>query len=1482
MVGEQSENLSANSSPPDSPQQRANKEMAVHFTPQELGVDIPLPGDGAKPFRSEGAFESTERVLSDKPAINRDPSPHKVETIPEQNGTVPIVLKSTPVTPSSSAKIEAPIRVEPADSAPTLKRQSSVDNSALGGALSQRNSQVRLEVSATSTSAASGHDEATSATNGQDHSRLVEGKDAKVPLKGSSAITDTRPELGLTGQGSAPSARNDELSLLQPPATVSAHKLVTEKVPEGNGSGLTDAQAGTAQGVKIQPGQANTNGGEPYRPLATRSTGDGDNTQTVIKPVASEPKEIAESTSVVGAPQSEISKSEMPRSELSATVRARSEVDSHSEGPASSTLRGVKADLAAPQEKPQSPLIITGYGDAKSEGTNPVGRPFRLDDHAGKIPPSRAPGTIEGTKSDGGQQPGRVPLSTAADAVAPATVIDGKRNDIQSPAVKPGVTGGAKAEIPTSKIQAGATKPNAPGNKGDAGNPPGKPIGDARTVKGQPSTSAANSEFDPRQGKPRAVKQTDGREPGAEKPPKSPSSIEPTSKVPGARTNATDIGQTRITSGKTDSKQSTAESSKATPGIKSGGGQSDTSTPVGQKSRGDEGKRGLIDGQKAQVNDGGVRGVINGQKPQGMEGGGRVSSDGQKSQATDGGKRGLVNAEHQPAVKFGPLDAAPAGIRRGLAGTKSANSPTEGKAEKGFVSNGLRGNSEAGAGGKHGSGLGPGGSKRIEGGFNQEVKQGSARIGDVSSGRRPQMEGARIDAGNVRADGQTGRAARAEAVSGHSNSGRAHGVDSPKTEAKIDPGKVGSALGDIIKTNVTGVKYGANESVKGGTGEGLKGGAASSKGSGARETVDSGKSESAEGGKAPSPKGDKAQSPMGDKAQSLMGDKAQSLNGDKAQSPKSDPADFVKNPATESVRQGLVNAGKQGQRVPPERTIVGGVADASTPKSSGEGSTRKVSIDGTTRKVSTDGTTKKGPAEVPTKKGPFELAPGSLEAKPNLTERPKPPAALPQAENPHGIVRGDKFTAKPLSPAKQPLEPGKPLATKGDGRGFEVPLRGVRNALGDLGQKFIEKISRTLGEAKADAAKSQPVKLVYGLELARVLTAALKAGAQRAEVLGGNPQPPKGDARERRPLVDAPNRAEMQLNAANTLTVTRVVPKGVREIPVSDRAIDKIKLTSRLETPTVRATALHRLETAAINAKTVPVVDHAHRAVEIRTQAPPTEARLQNPLETRATPAIEAHTVRVEQSEFRPMTARPDTANGATKGFNRLQPQVNEQASEKPKVKDARPRRREGEPEDGRHKGEAPKHIRDVFLKFNISIPKRSFHPAITDSGSYVALDDVSSQRLNTFISSGTHKALKSETEFERRSNRSGWLADATADQETGKTYGGENNAAATAQAANVKSQDEKQLAKNVQAGTAGDTARKVYIVQSGDTAESIALVQLHDQRLAALVESINEMIMQRVYDVQKNAHVKVLPVGAMILLPNSRDISAFREQYQV
>jgi hypothetical protein len=404
----------------------------------------------------------------------------------------------------------------------------------------------------------------------------------------------------------------------------------------------------------------------------------------------------------------------------------------------------------------------------------------------------------------------------------------------------------------------------------------------------------------------------------------------------------------------------------------------------------------------------------------------------------------------------------------------------------------------------------------------------------------------------------------------------------------------------------------------------------------------------------------------------------------------------------------------------------------------------------------------RGPKDVPTKKGPFELAPGSLEPKPNLTARPKPPAALPQAENPHGVVRGDKFTARPLTPLKQPLGEHKPTALEGDRAGLQVPISGIRNAVGDLGQKLIDKVSRTLGEPKAETAK------------------------------------------------------------------------------------------------------------------TVPVIDRAHHPVEIRV--PKTvDSRLQKPLETKPTPFLEAHTVRVEQSEFRPMTGRPGTADGATRGFGRLRAQE-ELPADKPAPRDARPARREGEPIDGRHSGEAPRHIRDVFLKFNISIPKRSFHPAITDSGSYVALDEASSQRLNSFISSGTHKALKSETEFERRSNRSGWRAGVRDDQEIAPESDSiRENESPSLPNATIK--DEQQLNRNSSAGTAGDTARKIYIVQSGDTSESIALVQLHDRSLARLIESVNEPMLQTVFDTQKNMHHKILPVGAMILLPNARDISAFREQ---
>jgi|GEM_PF-1613673 len=73
------------------------------------------------------------------------------------------------------------------------------------------------------------------------------------------------------------------------------------------------------------------------------------------------------------------------------------------------------------------------------------------------------------------------------------------------------------------------------------------------------------------------------------------------------------------------------------------------------------------------------------------------------------------------------------------------------------------------------------------------------------------------------------------------------------------------------------------------------------------------------------------------------------------------------------------------------------------------------------------------------------------------------------------------------------------------------------------------------------------------------------------------------------------------------------------------------------------------------------------------------------------------------------------------------------------------------------------------------------------------------------------------------------------------------------------------------------DSARKMYIVQSGDTPRSIAVVQLHDHLLEDLIVEINALLFQKIYDVLEGRYVKMLPEGAMILLPNKTDIEQFR-----
>jgi hypothetical protein len=406
----------------------------------------------------------------------------------------------------------------------------------------------------------------------------------------------------------------------------------------------------------------------------------------------------------------------------------------------------------------------------------------------------------------------------------------------------------------------------------------------------------------------------------------------------------------------------------------------------------------------------------------------------------------------------------------------------------------------------------------------------------------------------------------------------------------------------------------------------------------------------------------------------------------------------------------------------------------------------------------------------PTRPTRTELVPAKTDAKPILPGRTKPSAPLPQAENPHGIVRGDKLTAKPLPPARSVQESAKPTekqstekqstgrppfdtspkdkaanpkptiekpAAKAEALGIGSPLPGLRGLLTELTQTIVGKVLRTIGDAN-DFTKTQPMKAV--------------------------------------PEIQAETRFRVQ-------------------------------------------------------------------------EFKPVNQRLE-------LPSPETQTIRIRQSNFQPLTGRANTADGATKGFEKLLPK-----SEREVARDVE-----------RAQETVPHSIRDVFLKFNISLPKRSFHPLITDSGTYVALDDNSSQKLQSFISSGTHQALKPDVVSENRSNRHSWRKE---DRFEDNTEHEDDDAEEMAKSRSTSVQ--KQFPKA--SSSEDSSARKMYRVQESDTPTSIAVIQLQDAKLVELILEINHLLLQQVYDEDKREHVSVLPVGAMILLPNKLDIAAFRER---
>jgi len=163
-----------------------------------------------------------------------------------------------------------------------------------------------------------------------------------------------------------------------------------------------------------------------------------------------------------------------------------------------------------------------------------------------------------------------------------------------------------------------------------------------------------------------------------------------------------------------------------------------------------------------------------------------------------------------------------------------------------------------------------------------------------------------------------------------------------------------------------------------------------------------------------------------------------------------------------------------------------------------------------------------------------------------------------------------------------------------------------------------------------------------------------------------------------------------------------------------------------------------------------------------------------------------------------------------------------------------------------------PRSIRDIFIKSRLPFTKRDLKPEITDSGTYRVQKGQSSQRLQALASSARLNAL-------RANNDSSAALPAASGH-------GESSAAASASKQNT-----------IDSIARSEEPRKWHIVKEGEDERFIASAYLNDESLAGLIKEINKPVFQAVYDVALQQHVEVLPVGAMILLPNATDIEKYK-----
>lgn len=189
----------------------------------------------------------------------------------------------------------------------------------------------------------------------------------------------------------------------------------------------------------------------------------------------------------------------------------------------------------------------------------------------------------------------------------------------------------------------------------------------------------------------------------------------------------------------------------------------------------------------------------------------------------------------------------------------------------------------------------------------------------------------------------------------------------------------------------------------------------------------------------------------------------------------------------------------------------------------------------------------------------------------------------------------------------------------------------------------------------------------------------------------------------------------------------------------------------------------------------------------------------------------------------------------STKDFTKLRPHEKHPVKETGEVK---------ETAEGAHSTR----IRDIFAKFDIQLPRKKLRPEITESGTYKIISNQTSQKL----------PVVSEDKMNAPSEVASFF------QDDDNFPGGDPR--------NPENQPFPKIASS-----ASEEPRQSYVVKQGETIEYIAVAELQEAGLAPLIREINDILLQQFYDHETELPVSVLPAGVLILLPNKKDIIAYR-----